>query len=528
MAFYAIFDNLRSGGSQESNERIDGDEQTVVASENRSFPRRETREICIKWVFPSVGDKRKVLQSHYTMLSMMLKAHPDLIVIDNKAQEHTNKKSMKPTESNRPFAFYTDHRNRRNRSLVCIHRIRTNQPLAALKDSWGVLEELKKQKAYVRTHAFGEKDREISHIGFIPGVNMVHIPKEVIKDEILTMLKQENAEVPNFEIVQVGVEMGKHSKMTDRTRAYEIQCLQQNASTLAKMLQSGPFKEKPVYVPYHMKQTKPAIFKGAIKRQLKVLSEQWVIKVQGFTDDMMGSIRDKLLESWIEAVVPTSQASRGEWKLLVHRNCYTKTMKWLREHWIDILELIPDEVSKDSPFDYQKIASRNGTTMDTSSEDGTIDTYGTILSSLYYEEGEEEDVQSEAFDREASPQKNNQDRPVSYAQVTRCTTSTVSQVTGWTDTKQEELNTLQEKHSNLEEKFNIVTAELGELKTLLYQILAQRTPPEDHEPPNKKQATAETTHRTERGKQSVEYHRNTGHRSTARDLDTGEDQYMQE
>jgi hypothetical protein len=247
-----------------------------------------------------------------------------------------------------------------------------------LKDAWGVYEELRKQKAYVRTHVFGEKDREISHIGFIPGVSMLNVPREIVKAEILSMLRMHHEEIPRFEVVQVGVDMGKGSKTSERTRAYEIQCLQRDASRLAKMMQSGVFREKPIYVPYHMKRSNPSIFKRAIKRQIKTLADQWVIKVQGLTDDMVDTIRDKILESWAQSIVPTKNTNRGEWKILVEREHHTSTLEWLKEHWVDIIELIPVDIQEMSPFDSPKVTTRMHQNTELGSEEGTVDTYGTV------------------------------------------------------------------------------------------------------------------------------------------------------
>ena len=41
---------------------------------------REMKELCIKWVFPLKHDGRQVLHSHWTMLSMMYDAFPDMVV----------------------------------------------------------------------------------------------------------------------------------------------------------------------------------------------------------------------------------------------------------------------------------------------------------------------------------------------------------------------------------------------------------------------------------------------------------------
>ena len=189
--------------------------------------------------------------------------------------------------------------------------------------------------ANISYHAFGEKDREISHIGFIPGVHMVHIPKCYVKNKIMTMLKQDNGDVPNFEIVQVRVDMGNGCKASERTRAYEIQCVQKDASGLAKRLQSGQFKTNPVYVPYRIKKSDPNTFKRAISRQNKILSEQWVIKAQGFTPEMIAKIHDNI-SPHVEAAIPTANTEKGEWKFLVTRAKYTQSIKWLRENWEEI------------------------------------------------------------------------------------------------------------------------------------------------------------------------------------------------
>lgn len=527
MKFYSIFSTQEAQTNATTADTENDDDATVVTGENRGSNGRETREIRLKWVYPMASDKRKVLQSHHSILGMMMKAHPDLVVIDNKAREHTDKKTMKSTEKNRPFEFFSDNRYRHNRQLVCIHRIRTTKPLAELKESWGVIEELQKQRAYVRTHAFGEKDREISHIGFIPGVHMVHIPKSYVKNEIMNMLKQDHGDVPNFEIVQVGVDMGKGCKVSERTRAYEIQCVQKDASSLAKRLQSGQFKTNPVYVPYRIKKSDPNTFKRAISRQNKILSEQWVIKAQGLTQEMIEQINEKLL-SHVEAVVPTANKEKGEWKFLVNRTKYTQSINKLQESWEDILNSIPTVMKDESPFDAPAITSRKSIANENSSDEGTVDTYGTILSSLYYgEQGDEEEVHSEVSDSEDAPTDHSKARPVSYAQVLGGTTSTVSQVSGFTEHRNEEFAKLQERHLDLEEKFNTVTAELGALRDLLQQLISQgKTSATEHDLPNKRQATFETPQRLDRRQQRHEDNMETDNESND-DSDAGQFQLRQ-
>jgi hypothetical protein len=133
------------------------------------------------------------------------------------------------------------------------------------------------------------------------------------------------------------------------------------------------------------------------------------------------------------------------------------------------------------------------------SEEGTVDTYGTVLSSLYYgTDNDDSDSARSESDIQPEPKKH---RPVTYAQVLRDgNISTVSQVSGWTEQRHDEFSQLQEKHQKLEEIFQSVTAELSELKSMLQRLLtSQAQPHHDPEPPSKKQATFETPKREERG-----------------------------
>ncbi|KAG9287521.1 hypothetical protein G9A89_000518, partial [Geosiphon pyriformis] len=117
-----------------------------------------------------------------------------------------------------------------------------------------------------------------------------------------------------------------------------------------------------------MKQSNPEVFKQAIKCQIKILADQWVIKIQGFTPDIIAFTHDKIMESWATAIVPTKNTDKGEWKILVDRKDHGNTIAWLQEYWEEILDLNPPEIVESSPFDEQKVASKNNALMDTWSE----------------------------------------------------------------------------------------------------------------------------------------------------------------
>ena len=90
----------------------------------------------------------------------------------------------------------------------------------------GVIKKLQDDKAYIRLHSFSETAVDVAHLGFIHSVNLYHTPAEHVKKEFLDMLKQDNKEIPNFEIVKVRVSTENTRSWKDRVEAYEVQCVQ--------------------------------------------------------------------------------------------------------------------------------------------------------------------------------------------------------------------------------------------------------------------------------------------------------------
>ena len=94
--------------------------------------------------------------------------------------------------------------------------------------------------------------------------------------------------------------------------------------------------------------------------------------------------------------------------------------------------------------------------------------------------------------------------------------------------QQDEFLQLQEKHASLEDKFHNVTAELGELKAILQQILEQGRNQNQSEPPSKKQAMFETPQRSDRRSKRAEDTMDTEHESATNDSIAGRNQPIQE
>ena len=64
----------------------------------------------------------------------------------------------------------------------------------------------------------------------------------------------------------------------------------------------------------------------------------------------------------VEAIIPTANKEKGEWKLLINKKKYQPCITWLNESWEDIIKTIPCDMKDASPFDRPKISSRTSAT----------------------------------------------------------------------------------------------------------------------------------------------------------------------
>ena len=406
------------------------DDETVTMATNRVKKDREMKELCIKWVFPLKHDGRQVLRCHWTILSLMYDAFPDIIVIGNgshnnitNCEEFETKNECKPKKQagkGQHFRLHNDVKNSKRQTTTIVHRIRTTRSLKELKSADGVIKKLQEDKAYIRLHSFSETAVDIAHLGFIHSVNPYHTPAAHVKKELLEMLKQESEEIPNFEIVKVRVSTENARSWKDRVEAYEVQCVQQNASTLAKKFREGQFEQEPVVIPYYYRKSHPKMFQGALNRQRKVIMTQYVIKIDSITPEMAPYVSTAIELDTINGMVPSQKTDLGEWRLLVDKSNFPSAMKWLFQNWNTIVESIPTELLDTSPFSSEpKITSRFGINgndpySSEASADGTIDSYGTILTAMFEADADDRSIETYETNSGKPPIMR---APVSFAKV---------------------------------------------------------------------------------------------------------------
>jgi len=138
--------------------------------------------------------------------------------------------------------------------------------------------------------------------------------------------------------------------------------------------------------------------KSALNRQRKIIMTQYVIKIDSITTEMAPFISTAIELETINGMVPSQKIDLGEWRLLVDKSNFPSAMKWLFQNWNTIVDSIPTELLDTSPFPSEpKITSRLGNNgndpySSQASADGTIDSYGTILTAMFEADADDHSI----------------------------------------------------------------------------------------------------------------------------------------
>jgi hypothetical protein len=162
------------------------------------------------------------------------------------------------------------------------------------------------------------------------------------------------------------------------------------------------------------------MFQGALNRQRKVIMTQYVIKIDSITPEMAPYVSTAIELETINGMVPSQKTDLGEWRLLVDKSNFPSAMKWLFQNWNTIVESIPTELLDTSPFSSEpKITSRFGINgndpySSEASADGTIDSYGTILTAMFEADADDRSIETYETNSGKPPIMR---APVSFAKV---------------------------------------------------------------------------------------------------------------
>jgi hypothetical protein len=276
----------------------------------------------------------------------------------------------------------TSRSERRMQRWYCIHTLRSNQSLSSIKQHYVIMSKIKQMKAYVTTHQFDQDKWDIAHLGFLQGYNVQHMGSVAAKMKVLHDAQKIDPNCPKFELSTARIRSGQSDHRAHITQAYEIQCHREDARKMIQIFKSGDFKTAMSFVPYAYKKTKPEAFLNAIKLQNKNLTETWVLKIEGFTEDAIKHVSKQLLgrPGASDVIESYGGKDKGEWKILISKNNMKNYYTWLSNELPAMIESLPTVIQQATPdnFPIHSINSRPPATYQDEDEDD--DSYGTMFS----------------------------------------------------------------------------------------------------------------------------------------------------
>jgi hypothetical protein len=263
---------------------------------------------------------------------------------------------------------------------VSVTRIRSSTTIQDWKNNDSFYSAVSSAMTYIFPHPFAHDEWDTTSIGFIKNVHSVHYPREVLHNQIYSMLQQQTPTPPVFQLITQRITT-KDKKAT--TKAYTVQCLKQDATQLIHLLTHGPFRTEANqnFVPFKYKSKKPDIFTKCIRQQNEIYHKTWIIKMEGISHDVMDHLRTDIAQIMgVFHIVPTKRIHEiGEWKILADHTKCAYIHRHMTEQWKKLMKKVPQEVLDAAPdhFSVPTISSKRAREHQDSDSDD--DSYGSLL-----------------------------------------------------------------------------------------------------------------------------------------------------
>ena len=235
------------------------DDITEQAGANRTPNGGQMTEKLVKWQIPGSHDMVSAKKILGQLLATLLVNHPnEVTLIDRKQREWNYDETQNENDFLQEFetvSIQLHALRKKDKSIakwISITRFssisnpqdwKNNDPFYAL---------IAETKTYIFPHPFGVDDWDIVNVGFIRNIHAVHYPREVLHQQITQLLIKHHDRVPTFQVIPQTITT---ADKTATTKAYSVQCLKDDATTMIQMLTHGVFREPPnqIFVPFKYK-----------------------------------------------------------------------------------------------------------------------------------------------------------------------------------------------------------------------------------------------------------------------------------
>ena len=365
------------------------DDITEPFGKNRSQNGDEEREFHVKWQMKAGHDLPTIKRQLYNLIITLLIEFPNQVaLIDRKQREwyfsesEDEEKFQKDFEKASIQLHPIKNKQQKVARWISIMTFRASTNIKEWKDNDRFYASLSEAETYLFPHHFGKDDWEVTSIGFLKEIHVVHYPKEELYKNICDLLKRDNptSTVPIFQIIPQRI------TTTDKkasTKAFTIQCLKSEAIRLGQLLTQGSFRHPPnqIFVPFKYKSKKPDVFLQCIRQQNDVYYKTWVIKMEGVQREAMEQIKSTIMnQPGVFQVVPTKRTdSIGEWKIMVDQSKCAYVHRNLTSMWQQLVATIPEPLLKNAPDSYPSPRISSKKARDYQDTDSDEDSYGSLL-----------------------------------------------------------------------------------------------------------------------------------------------------
>ena len=383
-----------------------------------------------------------------------------------------------------------------------LHRIRSKIPISEIRKHADVASRLSKVKGRMTLHPWSEDDLRISNLGFFVGIDPSNVLNEEMVESIHKQIFRETNisknKIPKFMCgFSTQFVIDDETKLRTSTKAYDIQCRQDNAKTLIEILQRT-YMRSPNFIFHKIRHIPEQAhnYTNAILKQNRFLANSRIVPVEGVHPDAMFYVAKKLRQ--IPGVGRIAKhrntASRGRWSVHTTELSFDSVVDRIEEHiqqWNDEvvqrekIDLSKQEV-KEARVAFRSDAYRRAKEGEQGgSEDGSFVSYLTALNLIYTNEGVTNDaVISSSPPKGSSPAAQSWSAAVAVPSVVETQTQHTAANSQISHEEIENLKSHNEKLEKHEEIENLkshnekLEKEVDDLKVLLRQFMARQQSPD--------------------------------------------------
>lgn len=446
---------------------IQGEDETEMAGKNRDKNDQEELEFLVKWQMPNDNDATGTKRLLSQLLAELLMCFPDVTFIDNKHREWSFTATDDEERFRKEFetAALQIHpiKNRQMRIIrwVAITKVRAATTIPDWKNNDYFCDQIIEAKIYLFPHPFGYDEWDITSIGFIKGIHVVHFSQGHLHKTISEYIQVQDSTPPTFQLIPQKI---TNNDKSATTRAYTVQCARADVKRMSQLLTNGEFRNTQMFIPFKYKVKQPELFTQCIKQQNDVYYKTWIIKLEGISQEIMHFLIGEITKfNGVFHVVPTKRLDEiGEWKVLVDQNRSSFIHRQMMHAWQRLLSNVPQNFLDQSPESWPTPRISSKRIRDYQDDSSGIDSYGSLLTNgtsgswtMYGDESLNELPTEYQYQSYAEAAK----APTKIIEATRMSSPTASDLTDWKKEKSD-LEAQLQKQAAIIEKFQEDQAKL--------------------------------------------------------------------